>query len=589
MAIEIEEQGIVPVIEAELEAYDREVGRFRREENDPLEFQAYRLREGVYGQRQPDGQMMRVKIPGGITTAKQLEALADVAERYAPLGKGHITTRENVQFHHMSLEEAGEAKWRIAKVGLTSREACGNTVRNVITCPMAGVCKGEPFDITPYLAAFVRYFVRKPFTQGMPRKWKTSFSPCPSDCALAPMHDLGFVAQVREENGVQRKGFRIHVGGGTSIMARLAPALYDFIPVEEYLRVCEAILRVYNKRDELRKNRMMARVKVLIDRIGIDAFRELVEQELKEEWAKDPIDPTPYIMTNYERTPGPYKGGNGHQERAESDPDFLHWRATNTVAQRQEGYYAAHVKVPAGDLSAHQFRALAELSREYSNGQARMSFEQNLIFRWIPENKLYDLWRELVALELGEGGVDEITDVTSCPGTDSCKLGITSSMGAGRAVRQHLLDLSIQDPLVRDMHVKLSGCPNGCGRHHLASIGFQGASVKGEGGQQVPAYEVYVGGRYDDGVVQYAKRVVSKIPSKRVPQAVERILGLYQSQRQDNEPFYAFVDRVGLKPIEEALADLRGAGPVADNLDLYQDWERVGLYKVERGEGECAV
>ena len=589
MTIAAEETGIIPIIEEEFATYDGEARRLRSGESDPIAFQIYRLREGVYGQRQEDAQMLRVKIPGGILTARQLEALGEVARKHASLDRGHITTRENIQYHHLSLEGAGETKWLLGKVGLTSREACGNTVRNVVSCPMAGICKNEAFDVTPYLAAYVRYFIRKPFTQTMPRKFKTSFSPCASDCATAPFHDLGFVGQTREIDGVHRNGFRMHVGGGSSIMPRSAPALYDFVPVEEYLRVSEAVLRVFNKSDELRKNRMMARIKVLVDRVGIDTFRDMVEEELKQPWAQQPVDPTPYMIENYEESPGPYDYTNGHQIPGESDAEFLRWKTTNTVPQRQAGYYGVYLQVPEGDLSSGQFDALARLSRDYGNGTVRLDAEQDLLLRWVPRHRMAPLWEELKTLGLGEAGVHEITDTTSCPGTDSCKLGITASMGANRAVRQKLLEMHNEDPLVQQMHVKISGCPNGCGRHHLASIGFQGAAVKGENGQQVPAYEVYIGGQYSDGEFRYAKRVSTKLPSKRAPEAVEKIVTFYQERRQEEETFTAFVDRVGYPAFEELLADLRGAGPVAENLDLYQDWERVGMYKMERGEGECAV
>ncbi|MBI2886960.1 MAG: nitrite/sulfite reductase [Chloroflexi bacterium] len=589
MPVQVEEEGIVPIIEEELETFDQEVQRFRRGENDPTAFQAYRLREGVYGQRQAEAQMMRVKVPGGIVSARQLEALGEIASRFAPLNRGHITTRENIQYHHISLEEAGQSRWLLARVGLTSREACGNTVRNVITCPLAGVCRNEAFDLTPYLTAYVRYFIRKPFTQSLPRKFKTSFSPCPSDCASAPLHDLGFVAQVREVDGVQRKGFRMHVGGGSSIMPRTAPVLYDFVPVEEYLRVSEAVLRVFNRADELRKNRMMARIKVLIDRIGMDQFRAQVEEELQQPWAKEPINPEDYFLRRSEKTPGPYQYSNGQRESAEDPAEYLRWKTTNVVPQRQAGYYGVYAKVPQGDLSGEQFAALAQLSRTHGNGTARLSAEQNLVFRWVPRHQLRPLWEALKELGLGEGGVHEITDVTSCPGTDSCKLGITASMGANRAVSQRLQEMRIEDERVRAMNIKVSGCPNGCGRHHLASIGFQGAAVKGEEGRQVPAYEVYIGGRYRDGEFRYAKRVSTKVPAKRLPDAVEQVVAFYQTQRQDGESFDDFVDRVGFPAFEGILTGLKGVGPVAENLELYQDWERSGLYALERGEGECAV
>ncbi len=586
---EMQETAIIPIIQEELETFDTEVERFRRGENDPVAFQQYRLREGVYGQRQPDSQMMRVKIPGGIVNARQLETLGEIAGRYTLLNKGHITTRENIQFHHMTLEDAAQIRWELSRVGMTTREACGNTVRNVVSCPLAGVCQDEVFDVTPYLTAYVRYFVRKPFTQNMPRKFKTSFSPCASDCATAPFHDLGFVAEIREIDGVARKGFRMHVGGGSAIMPRSAPALYQFVAVEDYLRVSEAILKVFNRSDELRKNRIMARIKVLVDRIGIDKFRELVEAELQQPWAKEPIKPEDYMVAINERALGPYKSDGSAPLPGQEAPAFLRWKATNTVPQKQEGYYGVYLKVPQGDLKSEQFAGLAKVSRNYSNGAARLSAEQNLALRWVREDKLAALWGELQKLGLGGSGVHEITDVTSCPGTDTCKLGITASMGANRALSKRLEEMEIEDPLVRAMHIKLSGCPNGCGRHHLASIGFQGAAVKGEEGHQVPAYEVYVGGRYQGGDFRYAKRVSTKIPAKRLPDAVEHLVKFYQSERKDGEGFDDFVDRVGHPAFEAALAGFRGAGPVAENMALYEDWERSGLYVLERGEGECAI
>jgi sulfite reductase beta subunit-like hemoprotein len=580
--------GIIPVLQDEIDTLVEEVRGFRAGEREGVEFTAFRLRQGVYGQRQEDLQMLRVKIPGGILTSAQLRALGEVARLYAPLKKGHITTRENVQFHHLKLETATEAIRLLAEVGLTSREACGNTVRNVISCPFAGVCQRELFDVVPYMAAYVRYFIRKPFVQNMPRKFKTSFSPCASDCAVAPFHDLGFVAQVREENGQRRLGFRIHAGGGSSIMPRAAQAVYDFVPVEDYLRVAEAILRSYNKMDELRKNRMMARLKVYIDRHGLEAFRQIVEKELQEDWAQKPIDPTPYMVNRYEPVRPPYSNGNRNGDTP--SVDFAAWQSSNVVPQRQRGYFAIQVKVPMGDLRPDQFFALADLSERFGNSQARTTWEQNIVFRWVGEDHLPQLWDELKKIGLGEVGAEEITDVTSCPGTDSCKLGITASMGLGRAIRELLLEMQIDDPLVRAMHIKISGCPNGCGRHHLANIGFQGASVKSTDGRQVPAYEMYVGGKFEGGEFRFASRIAEKIPSKRVPEAVRRILGYYQAERQPGEPFNAFVDRIGPKALGPLVSDLKAMGGLNEsNFDTFVDFERDTLFEVVRGEGECAA
>lgn len=583
-----EDLAIIPIIREEFDIFDANTQKLRSGEMDELHFTAYRLREGVYGQRQADSQMMRIKLVGGIVTARQLEALGELTNNWAPLRKGHVTTREAIQVHHLKLEDAGKAKRLLAHAGLTSREGCGNTVRNVVTCPLAGVCKTEVFDVVPYMIAYVRYFVRKPFTQTMPRKFKSSFSPCAHDCAVAPFHDIGFVAQTRVIDGVERKGFRIHVGGGSSIMPQAAPALYDFVPVEEYLRICEAILRVFNKSDELRKNIMQARIKVLVKRYGVDGLRAKVEEELKEDWAKEPIDPTPYMLSDYEN---PNEAPGHDIDFSRATPDFLRWVESNVEEQRQPGYYTAYIVVRQGDLSSEDFYALADISRRFGNGQMRSSFEQNMALRWVSGNQLHDLYEALVAAGLGEAGFQEITDVTSCPGTDSCKMGITASMGMNRAVSEMLLDMSLDDDLVRQMHVKISGCPNGCGRHHIADIGLQGAAITAEGGgRQVPAYEVYVGGKYGDNDFRLGQRISEKVPAKRAPEAIKRLINHYTEHRQDGERFADFVERVGAKSLGPVIADLRPVEKMTiDSIPLFQDWERDELYEVMRGEGECAA
>jgi sulfite reductase beta subunit-like hemoprotein len=584
MTTEAVQNEIIPVNYTEIDEFAARVLAFRNQQEESDTFTRFRLRQGVYGQRQEDAQMMRIKIPGGIVSSEQLESLASIARDLAPLQKGHITTRENIQFHHLKLEQAEDSMRRLGPVGLTSREACGNTVRNVITHPSAGIDPDEIFDTTPYLIAYVRYFVRKPFTQDMPRKFKTSFSSTPSDDAVAPFHDLGFVA-VRQGGKV---GFRMFVGGGSSIMPRAAQPLYDFVPVDDYLRVSEAVLRVFNAADELRKNRMMARIKVLIDRIGMDAFRERVEEELKQPWAAEPIDPSPYIDFDYEPVPAEV---TSELVEPENGPDaYKVWLKSNVHPQRQRGYAMVEVTVPQGDLSPDQFEAIARLSREYGNGRCQLSAEQNLFFRWIRRDQVLNLWRELEAIGLSLGGADEISDVVCCPGTDSCKLGITASMGLNRAMETAIAELPLVDPLVRSLHIKISGCPNGCGRHHLANIGFQGAAVRDKDGKQVPAYEVYVGGEFEKGSFQYARRIAEKIPSKRAPEAMRRMVNYYTENRREGEQFNAFVDRVGPKSFSSVLEDLKEvSGLSVETFDDYFDWERTTPYKLERGEGECMV
>ena len=575
-------QGLIEVLPEELEDFETQVKRFQAGEWDPNEFMAYRLRQGIYGQRQVDMQMMRVKAPFGGLKADQLDALGVVAEKYAPMRRGHVTTRENFQFHHIPIEQTPEILRMLGDVGLSTREACGNTIRNVTGCAMAGVCGDEPFDITPYAAAYARYFVRHPFTQAMPRKIKSAFSGCEQDCAITGIHDVGFIPKIVDG----KKGFKMLMGGGTSIMPRVAPTLSEFVSTEEYLKYTEAAIRIFHRSNELRKNRMKARVKFLIDRIGMDEFRELVTQELKEPWAQKDFDPTSLLFIEDESKDAPSLDGNF---RSGSDPEFDAWVESNVRPQKQDGYMAATVKLPLGDIEAEQFPKLAELSRKYAGGRARITHQQNITFRWIPENALYEVWEELSEMGLGESGAHRIKDVVSCPGTDSCKLGITSSMGLGRAVGDALADLDPSDSLVQQMHIKMSGCPNGCGQHHVADIGFHGAAAKGPGGQ-VPAYELFVGGSYDDGDVRFGQRVKTKVPAKKLPEAMKKVISLYQDKRNNGEIFKDFVSRVGVEVFEEVLVEYKEIPELnRESLDQYIDWDKTVKYVLERGEGECAV
>ena len=576
-------KGVIDILPEEFVEFEAVAKRFQAGEFDPTAFQAFRLKQGIYGQRQADVHMVRVKVPFGGLKADQLDALGIVAERFAPLHKGHVTTRENFQYHHVPLSDTPEFMRIIGEVGLSTREACGNTVRNVTGCPMAGVCADEPFDVTPYAAAYSRYFVRHPFTQALPRKFKTAFSGCERDCAITAIHDMGFIPKVVDGE----RGFKVVTGGGTSIMARIAPTLYEFVPVDEYLKVTEAVIRVFHRSDELRKNRMKARIKFLIDRIGMDEFRPMVEEELKQPWAQRSFDPTPLLFLEDESADAPPLTGayqvNGH------GGDFSHWLETNVQLQRQEGYRAVTVKLPLGDIQDEQFHQLADLSRKHAGGRARITHQQNLAFRWVPEGMLREVWEELVEIGLGDSGAHEITDVVACPGTDSCKLGITSSMGLGRAIRETLEGIDTSDPLVNQMHVKMSGCPNGCGQHHIADIGFHGAAAKSPGGQ-VPAYELFLGGSYDDGDARLAQRVKTKVPAKRVPEALRRVLGFYREERNEGELFKDFVLRVGAATFEPILGEFKEVPELnRDTIQQYMDWDKTVIYKLERGEGECAI
>jgi len=578
---------VIPILEREFDDFDTEAEKFLAGDTPEEQFIGFRLKQGVYGQRQPDVQMARVKLPFGGVTPEQLEAFASVVEKYAPLRKGHITTRQNIQIHHVPLRDMESLIREISDSGLSSREGCGNTVRNVTGDPWAGVAPDEIFDPTPYAGAYVRYFVRHPTTQLMPRKIKTAFTGSDEDRAITGIHDIAFLS--RERDGV--KGFEMRVGGGTSIMARVAPTLYEFVEADngDYLKVSEAVLRIFDRQEWLRVNRARARIKVLVDKIGIDAFREQVDEELRGDWVDErefDVERLRFDDDEEENAPAPpVATASPNGDRAEFDR-FL---VGNVQAQRQEGFSTVEVKVERGDLTPEQFRGLAAIVREFSGGYARSTVQQNFVLRWVRDEALYDVWQRLGELSLNEAGPREITDVVSCPGTDSCKLGITSSMGLNRAVKERIQEMEIEDELTKRIHVKMSGCPNGCSQHHIASIGFYGASLR-VGDRQIPAYIPHVGGNYEGGEVVFGQRLKARLPAKRVPEAVERWLRLYEGERGDGEEFNAFAERIGTKRFEEEVKDL--TMPIEfspETVEHFVDWSRSDPYRVERGEGECAV
>jgi sulfite reductase (ferredoxin) len=578
---------VIPVLVEEFDDFDTESTRFLRGDLKDEDFIKFRLKQGVYGQRQPDVQMVRVKLPFGGVTPEQLEAFADVIDRYVPLRKGHLTTRQNIQMHHVPLPDAAQLIRELGDAGLSSREGCGNTMRNVTGDPRAGVLPGELFDITPYAGAYVRYFVRHPTTQAMPRKVKTAFAATDADNAITRIHDVAFIPRLR--GGI--RGVEMRVGGGTSIMPRLAPTLYEFVELDngDYLKVTEACMRIFDRQEWLRANRARARIKVLIDKVGIDEFRTMVEEELEGDWVAERDLSLDGIVFEYEeesQAPAPAE----HQSSPNGDlAGFSQFCQSNVAAQRQSGFSTVEVKVPRGDLTPDQFRGLAAIMREYCGGFARTTVHQNLVLRWVRDQALYDVWQRLLELGLGDAGADEITDVVSCPGTDSCKLGITSSMGLNQAITERLDEMGIEDPDARRIHIKMSGCPNGCGQHHIANIGFYGASIK-VGEHTVPAYIPHIGGAYEEGDVRYGQRLKARLPAKRVPEAIERWVRFYESDRAEGEQFNDFVDRIGTQEFEARVKDL--VMPIEfnlENMNYFIDWSKNAPFEVIRGEGECAV
>jgi sulfite reductase beta subunit-like hemoprotein len=583
---------VIPILQREFDDFKTEATKFLDGDTEEDEFIKFRLRQGIYGQRQPDVQMIRVKLPFGGITPEQMEKFAEVIEKYVPLNKGHITTRQNVQMHHVPLLEAEKAIRELGEAGLSSREGCGNTIRNVTGDPWAGVAKDELFDLTPYAGAYVRYFVRHPTTQGMPRKVKTAFDASKQGRAISEIHDIAFRARERDIDGRGKvRGAQMLIGGGTSIMPRVAQVLYDFVELDngEYLRIAEAVFRIFDRQEWLRSNRARARIKVFVDKYGIDELRRQVEEELKGEWVDErdfSIERRLFLDDERETAPAPprsYGSPNGDVSA------FERFRTANVAEQKQDGFVTVEVKITRGDLTPEQFRGLAQIMRSHAGGYARTTVQQNLVLRWVREESAYDVWLALSELGLGDAGPREVADVVSCPGTDSCKLGITSSMGLNEAVQERIEAIGVTDELSRKIHIKMSGCPNGCAQHHVADIGFYGASIK-VGEHTIPAYIPHVGGVYEGAEVAFGQRLKLRLPAKRVPEAIERWIRHYEAAREDGEPWGAFAERVGAAELEGIVKDL--SLPVDFSLQTmneFIDWNRNAPFEVLRGEGECAV
>ncbi len=580
---------VISIIEREFDDFDTESEKFLDGQTEETEFIGFRLKQGVYGQRQADVQMCRVKLPMGGITPEQWEAFADVTERYAPLNKAHITTRQNIQIHHIPLRQMAQLIRELAPSGLSSREGCGNTVRNVTGDPWAGIAEDEIFDTTPYAGAYVRYFVRHPTTQLMPRKVKTAFEGTPGvDRSITGIHDIAFLAKIRED-GV--RGFEVRVGGGTSIMPRVAPTLYDFVEAEngEYLEVAEAVFRIFDRQEWLRANRARARLKVFVDKFGIDELLKQVEEERKGDWvAQRNFDVAGLRMDIDEEAGAPELTG-GYASPNGDLREFEAFKQYNVRPQRQAGFSSVEAKVYRGDLTPEQMRVIADIQRRYSGGWARTTVGQNFVLRWVRDEAVYEVWQALSEIGLGEAGAQTIIDNVSCPGTDSCKLGITSSMGLNKAINERLAQINVTDELTRKIHIKNSGCPNGCSQHHIANIGFYGASIK-VGEHTIPAYVAHVAGNFEGGEVIYGQRLKIRLPAKRVPEAVERWLKMYETERSDGEEFNAYVGRVGTIRFEDEARDLSLPAEFSlENMNTFMDWDRSVPFEVIRGEGECAV
>jgi sulfite reductase (ferredoxin) len=527
--------------------------------------------------------MMRVKIPFGGVTPEQLETVADLSEEYAD-GVVHVTTRQDFQLHYVHIDDTPALMRRLAAVGVTTREACGNSVRNVTACPLAGICHEETFDTTLYAKACSRFLMGHPDTQDFGRKVKIAFSGCEQNpCGLVTMHDMGAIARTKVVDDDVRRGFAFYVGGGLGSVPYKAKLFDEFLPEEELLPTMQAISRVFARLGE-KRNRARARMKFLIAQLGIDEFRKLVLEE-RQKLSSDPrwTDYLP-LVNDCEQALKPGVSLNGDRRPKEFD----NWYKTNVYRQRQPGYVAATVTLPLGDASADQLRALADIARRFVKDTLRTTVEQNILFRWVSEADLPEFYQAIRAIGLGAADAATIVDVTACPGTDTCKLGIASSRGLARELRDRLGEKSLElDEAVKNLRIKVSGCFNSCGQHHIADIGFYGIN-RNVKGFQVPHFQVILGGKFHDNAGEYGV-AIGAVPSKRVPEAVSTIAEFYVQKRLKDERFQDFVARIGKKQVKDLLEDLTKIPAHDVDRSYYSDWGDPREFTLsDMGVGECA-
>src|SRR5436190_13094822 len=569
-------------IRTEIDTFRERAAAFLAGQISDNDFRPFRLKHGIYGQRQAGVQMVRCKIPTGMMTVAQTEQLARIADDFAG-GKCHLTTRQNVQFHFVPLASTADLMHALADVGLTNREACYNTVRNVTACPWAGLSPNEVFDVRPYAQKIAYAFLRKDLTGNLPRKFKFAFDGCADkDCVQGAINDVTLRAVIRDG----KRGFRMTVGGGLGALPVEQQLLDEFVPEEMLIHKCEAVLRVFNRHGN-RANKFKARLKFVMRERGFEWLKEQIEAEYREILAKGGIpmpDLVPEGFGGYQSKPQPL--GLGAllpvvNTASSGDPDYDRWLETNVSEQKQTGYATVLIKVDQGNLTSAQLRGLARIAGDVGDGLVRTTVEQNLLMGFIPLGKLPGLYAALNELGLGSAGAQEIDDVVTCPGAYSCNLGITKAMSLGEALQQVVRDYS--DPAVRALSIKISGCPNSCGHHWIGNIGFYGNARKLDG-KEVPYYQMLLGGGHDeDGIMRFGLAVQS-IPARLAPEAVRRVLDHFVANRERGEHFRQYVLRHKVETFRALTAD--PARPAELEPEAYQDWGDAIPCSLQLGRGE---
>ncbi len=556
-------------------------------------FRVFRLNNGIYGQRQGGtNQMVRVKVPYGAMTADQLDLLADVVDDHSR-GWGHITTRQNIQFHFVELTEIPEVMRRMAEVGLTTREACGDTVRNVQGCHLAGACPLEILDVTPWAEAAYRHFVRNPLGQRLPRKFKINFSGCDTDCGQAMFNDVGVIAATRTfEDGSVERGFRIYIAGGLGTTPFPALELEDFTPREDLLATIESVLRVFEQTGN-RDNKLRARLKWVVDQLGIDevrrrvvAIRKLLPAsatwpggvpEVVAEWGDDPAGVAAGVT--------PTAMGQGTPVTLGMKSDFDRWMEANVVRGAANGTVSAYAWCELGDVTSAQFRSVASMIREF-DVDVRVTNRQNLVLRDLAEGQLPALYERLVAADMAKAGAELSRDVVACPGADTCNLAVTQSRGLASAIGTALDEAGLAE--VGGVRMNISGCTNSCGQHHTADIGFFGAERRAHG-QPAPGYQMLLGGYVGQEQIHFGQKAL-RLPAKNAAEATVRVVRRFTDERQAGEKFIDWMNRSGgVAEVAAGLKDLDQFPTPDEGPEFYVDYDETGPYVAEIGESECAT
>ena len=577
----------------EAENFAETVKLFRQGKIDPDMFRRFRLQHGAYGTRMTDDYaMVRIKVPAGQIYPYQLEKIAQLSEMYS-IGSAHFSTRENIQLHWVILEDVSEIMQSLSDVGMTSREACGNTVRNVMCSPLSGVCKDEIFDATPYAMAIAKFMLRNPICQGLPRKFKFNFTCC-EKCGMIRIVDVGLVPQIQEIDGEKRKGFKIFLGGGLGNRSFVGHQLEDFTPVEDLLYTSMAVIRIFDRMGD-RKNLARNRMRYLVNDLGWEKFQNLVLKERAVVKATQSV----IVKLNIDDSINEIQRPISVSDESASVPDgFARWEKTNVIKQSQSGFNSAFIGLEAGDITANQLRSIAEIIRDYSaEGFARNGFSQDIVIRYVHDDDLKSMYSRLIENGLAKTGSLTMASAVGCSGTTSCNLALTNSHRLAKEVQRKFLELNLdEDDDLKDSTIKISGCPNSCGQHQIATIGFYGGGGR-HGTDMFPNYTMSLGGKFDEDSM--LGHHTARVPVKRVIPVILKLIELFKENKQPDDTLSKWIDRVvkgnesskitGVEDIKKEIAPLIVPPKVEDEPDFYMDFGSDTNYHTVTGKGECAA